>query len=145
MYKPYTNLLITYFTTYLPIYETYFPTELVTKVNPNINSVKVHPQLSYNWHPVDGVLVGAGSLWSLSLCYRGEVKRGLLRQGKARQHDIKLVGGSIPPLPSHNRLPMDGVQVAGAIALLANHEQPRYRDPQNKNSINTSLVCKHHI
>jgi len=30
----------------------------------NINSVEVHPQLSYNGHPVDGVLVGAaGSLW----------------------------------------------------------------------------------
>jgi hypothetical protein len=27
------------------------------------NSVEVHPQLSNNGHPVDGVLVGAGSLW----------------------------------------------------------------------------------
>jgi hypothetical protein len=27
---------------------TYFPTELVIKVNPNINSVEVHPQLSNN-------------------------------------------------------------------------------------------------
>jgi hypothetical protein len=40
-----------------------FPTELVTKVKPNINSVEVHPQLSKNRHPVDGALVGAGSLW----------------------------------------------------------------------------------
>jgi hypothetical protein len=40
-----------------------FPTELVTKVKPNINSVKVHPQLSNNGHPVDGVLGGAGLLW----------------------------------------------------------------------------------
>jgi hypothetical protein len=40
-----------------------FPTELVTKVKPNINSVEVHPQLSKNGHPVDGALVGAGSLW----------------------------------------------------------------------------------
>jgi len=40
-----------------------FPTELVTKVKPNINSVKVHPQLCNNRHPVDGVLVSAGSLW----------------------------------------------------------------------------------
>jgi hypothetical protein len=32
-------------------------------VNPNINSVEVHPQLSNKGHPVDGVLVGAGSLW----------------------------------------------------------------------------------
>jgi hypothetical protein len=36
-----------------------FPTELVTKVKPDINSVKVHPQLSNNRHPVDGALVGA--------------------------------------------------------------------------------------
>jgi len=28
-------------------------------VKPNINPVEVHPQ----GHPVDGVLVGAGSLW----------------------------------------------------------------------------------
>ncbi len=28
-----------------------------------INSVKVHPQLSNNEYPVDGAMVGAGSLW----------------------------------------------------------------------------------
>ncbi len=39
------------------------PTELVTKMKPNINSVEVHPKLSNNGHPVDGALVGAGSLW----------------------------------------------------------------------------------
>jgi hypothetical protein len=32
-------------------------------MKPNINSVEVHPQLSNNGHSVDGVLVGAGSLW----------------------------------------------------------------------------------
>jgi hypothetical protein len=37
--------------------------ELFTKVKPNINFVRVHPQLSNNRHPVDGALVGAGSLW----------------------------------------------------------------------------------
>jgi len=31
-------------------------------VKPNINSIEVHPQLSANGHPVDGALVGAGSL-----------------------------------------------------------------------------------
>jgi hypothetical protein len=36
---------------------------MVTKMKPNINSVEVHPQSSNNWHPVDGALVGAGSLW----------------------------------------------------------------------------------
>jgi hypothetical protein len=55
MYKPSTYLVVTY-----------FPTELVTKVKPNINSVEVHPQLSNNGHPVDGALVGAaGSLWPM--------------------------------------------------------------------------------
>jgi hypothetical protein len=61
MYKPSTYLIVTYFPTYLPIYETYFLQSLLTKVKPNINSVEVHPQLSNNRHPVDGVLVGAGS------------------------------------------------------------------------------------
>jgi hypothetical protein len=41
------------------------PIELVTKVKPNINPVEVQPQLSYIGHPVDGLLVGAGSLWPL--------------------------------------------------------------------------------
>jgi hypothetical protein len=31
-------------------------------VKPNTNSVEVHPELRYNEHPVDGLLVGAGSL-----------------------------------------------------------------------------------
>jgi hypothetical protein len=62
MYKPSAYLLITYFHIYLPIYETYFPRYLVAKVKPNINSVEVHPQLSNNEHPVDGALVGVGSL-----------------------------------------------------------------------------------
>jgi hypothetical protein len=62
MYKPSTYLVVTYFPTYLPIYETYFLQNWLPKVKPNINSVKVHPQLSNNGHPVDGELVGAGSL-----------------------------------------------------------------------------------
>jgi len=32
-------------------------------MKPNINSIEVHPKLSNNGHPVDGALVGAGSLW----------------------------------------------------------------------------------
>jgi hypothetical protein len=60
MYKPSTSLAVTYFATYI---WDLFLTELVTKVKPNINSVEVHPQLSNNGHPVDSVLVGAGSLW----------------------------------------------------------------------------------
>jgi hypothetical protein len=42
---------------------------LISKVKPNINSVEVHPQLSTNGHPVDGALVGAGSLWPTKLRY----------------------------------------------------------------------------
>jgi hypothetical protein len=32
-------------------------------VKSDMNSVEVHPQLSDDSHPVDGALVGAGSLW----------------------------------------------------------------------------------
>jgi hypothetical protein len=64
MYKPSTYLVVTYFPTYLPIYEYLFLTELVTKVKPNINSVEVHPQLSNNWPSIGwcagGVLVHCG-------------------------------------------------------------------------------------
>jgi hypothetical protein len=35
----------------------------VTKMKRSSNSVEDHPQLSHNRHPVDGALVGAGSLW----------------------------------------------------------------------------------
>jgi len=39
-------------------------------VKPNINLVEVHPQLSNNGHPVDGVLVGASSLWPSRAAYK---------------------------------------------------------------------------
>jgi hypothetical protein len=75
-----TYLLVTYFPTYLPIYETYFLQNCVTKVKPNINSVEFHPLLSNYGHPVDGALVGAGGvarLWfpdfGLSCCVRAEI------------------------------------------------------------------------
>jgi hypothetical protein len=32
-----------------------------------INLVEVHPQLNNNGHPVDGALMGVGSLWPI-LC-----------------------------------------------------------------------------
>jgi len=32
-------------------------------VKPDVNLVKVHPQLSHNGHPMDGAMVGAGPLW----------------------------------------------------------------------------------
>jgi hypothetical protein len=37
--------------------------EWVTKMKPGSNSVEDRPQLSHNRHPVDGALVGAGSMW----------------------------------------------------------------------------------
>jgi hypothetical protein len=45
----------------------------VTKVEPNINLVEVHPELSNNGHPVDGALVGAGSLWLEGIYNTGQV------------------------------------------------------------------------
>jgi hypothetical protein len=48
---------------YIYIYDL-FLTELVTKVEPNINSIEVHPQPSNNRYPVDGALVGTGSVWA---------------------------------------------------------------------------------
>jgi hypothetical protein len=83
MYKPSSYLVVTYFSTLCAyyIYETYFLTELVTKMKPNINSVEVHPQLSNNGHPVDGALVCAGSPspWFGSRAFRCEVcpKKGV--------------------------------------------------------------------
>jgi hypothetical protein len=62
-YKPPTcpgSYLFSYLCTYI---WDLFHTESVTKVKPNTNSVKVHPQLSNISHPVDGPLVGAGPLW----------------------------------------------------------------------------------
>jgi hypothetical protein len=63
MYKPPTYLVVTYFPTYLPIYETYFLQNQLPRWKTNTNSVEVHLQLSNNWHPV----VGAGSLWPANL------------------------------------------------------------------------------
>jgi hypothetical protein len=65
MYKPSAYLEVSYFPTYLPIYEIYFLQNWLTKMKPNINSVEVHPQPNHNGHPVDGALMGAGSLWPL--------------------------------------------------------------------------------
>ncbi len=62
MYTPLTYLIITYFPTYLPIWDL-FSTKLITKVKPNINLVDVHPLLNNNMHPVDGALVVVNSLW----------------------------------------------------------------------------------
>jgi hypothetical protein len=42
MYKPSIYLEeVAYFLTYLPMYETYFLTELVIKMKPNINSIEI--------------------------------------------------------------------------------------------------------
>jgi len=51
---------VTYFPTYLPIYETYFPQNWL----PPCNQIWT-PQLNNSRHPVDGALVGASSLWPL--------------------------------------------------------------------------------
>ncbi len=41
-------------------------------MKPDLNSVEVHLQLSHNGHPVDGVLVGAGSLWPICVVLSGD-------------------------------------------------------------------------
>jgi len=43
-------------------------------VKPDIDSVEVHAQLSNNRHPVDGALVGAGSLWPS--CHKSSTGNG---------------------------------------------------------------------
>jgi hypothetical protein len=66
MYKPYIYLLCSYLFSYLSTYIwDLFLKKLFTKVKPNVNSVEVHPQLFNNGHPMDGALVGVGSLWPL--------------------------------------------------------------------------------
>ncbi len=49
----------------------------------DINLVEVHPQLSYNIHSMDGVLVGAGSLWAPGLL-------GTMYLKKSTNYNIKL-------------------------------------------------------
>jgi len=51
-----------------------FCTKLVTKVQPNINSIQVHPQSNSNKYPVGDALVGAGSLWLIGGTYHGSIK-----------------------------------------------------------------------
>ncbi len=64
MYKTIIYLPSVYLFSYLFTYiRDLFPTELVAEVKANTNSVEIHPQLSNNGHPVDGAMVGAGSLW----------------------------------------------------------------------------------
>ncbi len=63
MYKPSTYLVVAYFSYLYAYIWNLLPAGLVTKMKPNINSVEFHPQLSNNEHPVDGMLVGAGSVW----------------------------------------------------------------------------------
>jgi len=55
----YGSYLFSYLSTYI---WDLFPADLVTKVKPTINSVEGHPKLGNKEHPMDGALVGAGSL-----------------------------------------------------------------------------------
>jgi hypothetical protein len=63
MYKLPTYLVVPIF--FLPTYLYVRPTsiEWVTRMKLGSNSDEDHPQLSHHGHPVDGALVGAGSLW----------------------------------------------------------------------------------
>jgi hypothetical protein len=44
------------------MYETYFLRKWLPRCNQILTQLRFHPQLSNKRHPVDGVLVGAGSL-----------------------------------------------------------------------------------
>jgi hypothetical protein len=91
MYKPSTFVLVTYFPTYI---WDLLPTELVTNVKPNVNSVEVHLQLSTYGHPVDGALVGAYSLqltWFISIVQLGFNCRQCHHDGKMHVPSIKCV------------------------------------------------------
>jgi hypothetical protein len=55
-----------------------FPTQLVTKVEPNINSVKIHPQVNNMDDPVDAALVGAGLLFPFPNLHYKKVPKTLL-------------------------------------------------------------------
>ncbi len=43
-------------------------------MKPNINSVPVHPQPNNNGHPMDGALVGVGSLWPIGVLIHASIK-----------------------------------------------------------------------
>jgi hypothetical protein len=47
-------------------------------MKPGSNSVEDHPQLSHNRHPVDGALVGVGSLWPSYFLFKGAGEQGFL-------------------------------------------------------------------
>jgi hypothetical protein len=59
LYALLSSQLFSYLSTYI---WDLFLSEIISKVKPNINSVEVYPQLSNNGHPVDGAMVGDGSL-----------------------------------------------------------------------------------
>jgi hypothetical protein len=61
MYLPGSSAFF-YLPTYLCIYIGPTSYRIGTKMKPDINSVEVPGQLRHNRHPVDGVVVGAGSL-----------------------------------------------------------------------------------
>jgi hypothetical protein len=60
MYKLSTSLVVTYFPTYLFMYESYFLQNWLWRWNQILTRLRVHPQLRNNGHPVDDALVGAG-------------------------------------------------------------------------------------
>jgi hypothetical protein len=62
--------------------------ERVTKMKLGSNSVEGHPQLSHNRHPLDGALVGAGSLWptQYSTSHRKSTETGIDKFTNTRAH-----------------------------------------------------------
>jgi hypothetical protein len=93
MYKPSIYIPSSYLFSYLFTYIwDLSPRELGTKLKPNINwdeGVEVHPQLSNNGCPMDGVLVGAGSVWPvhrISPCQKSTYGVRFARLSDGRHH-----------------------------------------------------------
>jgi hypothetical protein len=63
----YYQVVVTYFPTYLLIYDLFLIEWVIVK--PNINSIEVHAQLNHDKHPMDGVLVVTSSLWPIHLVF----------------------------------------------------------------------------
>jgi len=62
MYKPSTYPVVTYFPTYLPIYETYILQNWLPRWNQILTQLRFIQDWVINGHPVDDALVGDGSL-----------------------------------------------------------------------------------
>ncbi len=69
-------------------------------MKPKINSVEVHTQLSHKGHPVDGVLVGAGSVYPNGMDHSTPEED---EPGRASYCSVRLLQTLSRPAPKHNQ------------------------------------------